>query len=122
MKRRWLSLAGSGVAVLLSGCALDGTWRTVKADPEGSMDRAPFKMVTFADGNYTSTGTRGGATETNTGTYTWDGSKLTITPAGEGAEERSYSGYVNVFTGQLVLCHEMDDQTITAYLEKDKEE
>lgn len=121
MKRHFLFLTALGAAFAVLGCSLDGTWRTVRTDPEEAMEHDPFQVVTFSDGTYSSTGTMGGQERTSTGTYTWSGMKLTITPEGEGAETREYAGSRNIFSGQLKLTHEHDGQKTAAYLEKDQE-
>ena len=101
----------------IGGCSINGTWKTVKTDPADMLEQAPFKMVTFnqADGSYSSTMERGGQVTTNTGSYTWDGLKLTITPAG--GTERVYSGRLNLLPQQLILHHEREGEKSTAWLE-----
>ncbi len=106
-------------AILIGGCSIAGTWNTVKTDPADSEARSPFQVVTFNDdGGYTATGTHGEKVVTATGTYKWDGMKLTVIPA-EG-EERVYPGHLNGFTQQLVLTHKMGDTKMTAWMEKAK--
>jgi hypothetical protein len=122
MTRRIVALAGLGLSIGLVGCSLDGTWRTVRTEPADAMQNDPFQVVTFSDGTYSATGTgHDGGEQTSTGTFTWNGMMLTITPEGEDAEPRKYPGSYNSFTGELKLTHEHGDQKVTAYLEKDEE-
>ncbi len=116
MKRIAICLALLSTPVLLVGCSITGTWRTVSTEPADATG-APFQMVTFADdGQYSATHQYGQETKTSTGKYQWDGRKLTISTGQDG--ERVYVGRQDVFTGKLILSHESEGQKITATLEK----
>ncbi|HUU85557.1 MAG TPA: hypothetical protein VM243_18815 [Phycisphaerae bacterium] len=113
---RLLVMAGVAV-VFVGGCSITGTWKTVKIEPPDALEHTPFQMVTFAgDGQYSATHQHGSEVRTTTGTYSWTGTRLTLTPA-EG-EPRVYPGSYNGFSRQLVLSHQVEDQRITARLEK----
>jgi hypothetical protein len=120
MHRYLRTVAVLAVAVLIGGCSIAGTWNTVKTEPADADVRSPFQMVTFNDeGGYTATGQRGSDVVTNTGTYKWDGMKLTIHPS-EG-ETRVYPGHYNLFTKQLVLTHKSGDVKMKAWMERVEE-
>ena len=105
------------VVALIGGCSIAGTWKAVRAEPADSLGKTPFQMVTFNDaGEYSATHQHGSQVNTITGTYTWDGFKLTITPSD--GEKRVYPGCLDLFTGQLVLTHKHEDQKTKAWLEK----
>ena len=105
------------VVALIGGCSIAGTWKSVRAEPAEAMGKTPFQMVTFNDaGEYSATRQHGSQVMTITGTYTWDGFKLTVMPT-DGAK-RVYPGCLDVFTGQLVLTHKHEDQKTKAWLEK----
>ncbi|MFQ5492166.1 MAG: hypothetical protein ACE5GE_15730 [Phycisphaerae bacterium] len=105
------------VVAMIGGCSIAGTWKSVRTDPADAMSKTPFQMVTFNDdGEYSATRQEGSQVMTATGTYKWDGMKLTITPS-EG-EQRVYPGCLDMFTGQLVLKHKHEDQKTTAWMEK----
>jgi hypothetical protein len=117
MQRHLRTIVLLSVVALISGCSIAGTWKTVKTDPADQASACPSEMVTFNDeGGYTATGQHGGEAVTSTGTYEWDGFKLTVKPA-EG-ETRVYPGHYDAFTSQLVLTHKMDDKKTTAWMEK----
>jgi len=121
MREQPVFLALATAALAVGGCSIAGTWKTVKVDPEDAGQDNPFRMVTFTnEGEYSGTYQSGNELRTVIGKYTWeykwDGMKLTVIP-GEG-ERRTYAGYVNLFTKQLILSHQVDDQKITTTLEK----
>lgn len=107
-------------ATLIGGCSIAGTWNTVKTEPADAEARSPFQVVTFNDeGGYTATGEQGSKVITATGTYQWDGAKLTVHPSD--GETRVYPGHLNIFTEQLVLTHKSGDEKMTAWFEKVEE-
>lgn len=119
MRRHVCAIVLLTVVTFLGGCSIAGTWKTVKTEPADSADRCPFQMVTFNDeGGYTATRQQGSQVVTKTGTYQWDGTKLTVKPA-EG-ETRVYPGYYDIFTSRLVLTYKKDNQKTTAWMEKAK--
>lgn len=120
MKRHAISAIIGVVTLLVVGCGITGTWKTVKVAPADALEYVPFQMVTFAeDGQYSATHQHGNEVRTTTGSYTWTWGKLTVTPH-EG-EARRYPGHYNGFTRQLVLSHEVDGQKITTTLEKQED-
>ncbi|MHC4065811.1 MAG: hypothetical protein ACYSUI_15120 [Planctomycetota bacterium] len=117
MKRHAVTVFTAVATIMLSGCSLAGTWKAVKTDPADAVEHFPILMVTFnADGEYSASEQHGSDVKTSLGTYKWDGLKLTIMP-NDGAK-RVYSGNKNLFTRQLVLSHQVKDQKVTAWLEK----
>jgi len=117
MKRSITVVATVVLAIIIGGCSIAGTWKTVKVEPEGTMHGSPFQMVTFTeDGQYSASHQYGEDLRTSAGKYKWDGMKLTVMPA-EG-EERVYPGHWNMFTGHLVLSHQAEGEKVTATLEK----
>lgn len=63
--------------VLLSGCSIAGSWKTVETTPR---ERTfPVDVLTLtSDGRFTATGWRNGEPGTRTGTYRWSGSTLRL--------------------------------------------
>jgi len=121
MQRQFRSIVLLTAVTLISGCSIAGTWKTVKSEPADAAARSPFQMVTFNDeGGYTATGQHGSEVITDTGTYEWDGTKLTVHP-GKG-DTRVYPGYLDIFKNQLVLTHKTEDMKMTAWMEKVEEE
>ena len=120
MKRFSVLLTTWAVLTLVGGCSIAGVWKTIEVVPPDAAERIPFQMVTFTDdGTYTATGKQGTEITTATGTYKWDGLNLAVTPTG--GKARVYPGYVNIFTGQLVLTHRSEEGKITAAMEKTEE-
>ena len=120
MQRHLRTFVLLATALLIGGCSIAGTWNTVKTEPADTDLRSPFQMVTFNDeGGYTATGQRGSEVINATGTYEWDGAKLTVHPSD--GETRVYPGHLNIFTKQLVLTHKRDDTKVTAWFEKVEE-
>lgn len=106
--------------MLLGGCSIAGTWKTVKVSPESEGKSFPIQMVTFTpDGDYSATEQRGDQTMTSSGKYKWDGMNLTVMPTG--GSERVYPGCMCLITNRLVLKHKMEGKTMSAEMEKQKE-
>lgn len=76
----------SSAMLLLSGCALGGSWRAESIQPQGSP--FPINEITFDKGKYTATGmftAQGDYSEkprTTTGEYSFNGLALKLKPAG----------------------------------------
>lgn len=107
---------GCAALVLLSGCSLAGTWKTVEVKPDTGRG-IPFSMITFDESNmlYTASETRDGRTVTSTGVYRWNNRTLTLTP--EGHPPRKYKGFL--WWGKtLKLTCRVNDQKIKATLAK----
>lgn len=91
MKRVLTVVAAMAAAGILVGCSLEGTWKTVKVEPESAAANFRFASVDFTkDGQFTGNVRYDGKEETMRGTYTWDGMTLTVVP-NEG-ETRTYKG------------------------------
>jgi hypothetical protein len=91
MKRAVSCLAAVMAAGLLAGCSLEGTWKTVKVEPESAAASFRFASVDFTeDGAFTGTVRYDGREESVKGTYEWDGRTLTVVP--EQGETRTYKG------------------------------
>jgi len=119
MLQRAMPLLALVVLASPAGCSLNGTWKAVRFEPADAADAAPFRMVTFAEGQFSATRQAGDRLITSTGKFTWDGVKLTLEPSQ--GEKRVYPGRLNPFTRELALSHEADDQTVTAYFKKEPE-
>ena len=120
MKRYPLPALIGVVALLVGGCSITGTWKTVEVTPADALEHAPFSMVTFAqDGQYSATRQHGNEVRTTTGSYAWGWGKLTITP--QDGEAREYPGHYNTITRRLILSYQTDDQKVTATLEKQED-
>jgi len=116
MRGRKFGLAGlAGLAAALAGCSIAGEWRTVNTDQVGA--NFPFYQVTFTeDHRYIAKGGPQVKDRTSTGTYSWNGMELKVTP--KDGEPRSYRGYHDALRDRLVLDHEHEGKKLSARLEK----
>ena len=88
-------------AILLSGCALAGTWRVTEWEPRVESTDLKLSDVTFGSGGrYTATETGDGGHVTSTGRYRRFALWLTLVPDDD--TQPDYRALL-IFTGKLVL-------------------
>lgn len=113
MNRRRVGAAAVLLAVVLGGCSLAGTWKTVQIAPQGAA--FPIDQATFDDsGRYTASREEDGVVRTETGRYTWNGMRLELRPAD--GEPKRFRGRAS--GSRLRLTHSTDDVQVRATLER----
>ena len=104
----------AAVLVIVTGCSLTGTWKTINIIPPDA--RFPMNRISFDnDSRFTATAEYEGQTRTSTGTYEWNGRKLLVFPDGGG--ERTYPGRRR-WDRKLLLTHNRNGERITAIFAK----
>lgn len=106
-----------------SGCAgmLVGTWHSESVDPPENAAHFNLAKVTFNDdGTFMASATYGGKNKQDSGTYKFDGMKLTLNTK-EG-KTRTYDAQYNMFTQKLTATssHDGEKTTVTLAKESDK--
>lgn len=103
-------------AILLSGCALAGTWRVTEWEPRVESADLRLSDVTFSpSGRYTATETGDGRQVTSTGRYRWLAPWLTMLPD-DGAPQ-DYTASLT-FGGKLVLRRDAATGSSTLTLQR----
>ena len=104
----------AAVLVIVTGCSLTGTWKTINIIPPDA--RFPMNRISFDnDSRFTATAEYEGQTRTSTGTYEWNGRKLVVFP--DGGDERTYPGRRR-WGRKLALIHNRNGERITAIFAK----
>lgn len=124
MKKFLCTCVGLGLIAATSGCArtLVGTWQSEEVNPPENAAHFNLAKVTFnEDGTFTASATYGGQNKQDTGTYKFDGFKLTLN-TNEG-KVREYAASYNIFTSKLkaTASHEGQKTTVTLVKEKPEE-
>ena len=116
MKRARRGTLLLGLAVLIGGCSIAGTWETISVTPEEFAEKFAFQRVTFGDrGTYTGMGMYGKMQINSKGEYDWNGMRLRIEP--ENGEAREYRG--TLWWGDtLVLEHDHQGTIMKGTLKK----
>lgn len=103
----------------LSGCANHvGKWVLDSIDPPDARGHYQLASVTLnEDGTYTAERELDGKTETHTGTYTFEGGKLTFRNAD--GREISYDARLTHLNRKLEVKTQMKDRLVTAVMKRD---
>jgi hypothetical protein len=104
----------AGAALILTGCSITGTWRTV---PAGLDDRGfPIVSMTLDEhDSFTATSRHDGHQQTSTGQYRWNGMRLILSPAN--GREQIFRGRKRL-DGTLLLTHTAENRNTRAILER----
>lgn len=99
-------------SILMPGCSIHGTWRTVEVEPIGAA--FPIAHISFTeDGRYTATGMIGTEEVTHTGRYEWVMSTVRLQPAGVSDRQCTARRRID---GRLQLSCESQDRSVTGTL------
>ena len=123
MKKLLCTGLGLGLIVAGSGCAgmLVGTWHSESVDPPENAAHFNLAKVTFNDdGTFLASATYEGKNKQDSGTYKFNGMKLTLDTK-EG-KTRTYDAQYNVFTQKLMTTasHHGEKTTVTLAKENEK--
>ena len=93
---------------LVAGCRLNGTWTVVEFDPPARKASPVPEAISFAgDGRYALTETVGEASNSSTGTYSWNGFSLKL--VADHNNERTYPCRLNLDFSLRVANHSAGD-------------
>ena len=125
MKKLLCTGLGLGLIVAGSGCAgmLVGTWHSESVDPPENAAHFNLAKVTFNDdGTFMASATYEGKNKQDSGTYKFDGLKLTLDTK-EG-KTRTYDANYNIITQKLTTTssHHGEKTTVTLAKESEKAE
>lgn len=111
-----LLLAG---AVWLVGCGVAGRWRLHTFEPESARGDFDLTELTLrSDGTYALAARCGGQERQSTGAYAFEGGRLTLRPAGDGAPQRVYEAELTDLGSRLKVRTERAGAPIVAVLKR----